>query len=75
MYCQSKERLLKDKFKLKLENWISTEDTFQRIFAIIKPKEFEKCFMKWIKSVIRIPEGEIISEQVRKKRQLKRSPS
>ena len=60
MYCQSKERLLKDKFKLKLENGIPTEDTFQRIFAIIKPKEFERCFMKWIKSVIRIPKGEII---------------
>ncbi len=60
MYCQSKERLLKDKFKLKLENGIPTEDTFQKIFAIIKPKEFERCFMKWIKSVIRIPKGEII---------------
>ena len=61
MYCQSKERLLKDKFKLKPENGIPTEDTFQRIFAIIKPKEFERCFMKWIKSVIRISEGEIVS--------------
>ncbi len=61
MYCQSKERLLKGKFKLKLENGIPTEDTFQRIFAIIKPKEFERCFMKWIKSVIRISEGEIVS--------------
>ena len=61
IYCKSKEDMLRDKFDLKLENGIPKDDTFQRIFAIIKPKEFEKCFMNWIKSVINIPEKEIVS--------------
>lgn len=61
MYCKSKEDMLRTKFNLKLENGTPTDDTFQRIFAIIKPKEFEKCFMNWIKSVVNIPEKEIVS--------------
>ena len=61
MYCKSKEDMLKQKFHLELENGIPTDDTFQRIFAIIKPKEFEKCFINWVKSVINTHKNEIVS--------------
>ena len=61
MYCKSKKDILKKTYHLELENGIPTEDTFQRIFAIIKPKEFEKCFIKWVKSVIDVKEQEIVS--------------
>ena len=44
-----------DNIPLKFENGIPTYDIFQRIFAIIKTGEFEKCFMNWVKSVINIP--------------------
>lgn len=58
VYCKSKEDILRSIFSLKLENGIPTKDTFQRIFAIIKPKKFGKCFMNRIKSVINIPKNE-----------------
>ena len=46
---------------LKLENGVPTDDTFQRIFAIIKPEQLEKCFRNWVKSVFETEENEIIS--------------
>ena len=61
MYCKAKQDILKKTYHLELENGTPTEDTFQRIFAIIKPKEFEKCFTKWVKSVIDVKEKEIVS--------------
>lgn len=61
MYCKAKEDMLRKKLNLKLENGIPTDDTFQRIFAIINPEELERCFVKWAKAVNNIPENEIIS--------------
>ena len=61
MYCKSKQDILKKTYNLELENGTPTDDTFQRIFAIIKPKEFEKCFTNWVKSVINVEEQEIVS--------------
>lgn len=54
MYCKNKEEMLRDKFGLKLENGIPTDDTFRRIFAIINPHELEKCFINWVSSVNKI---------------------
>ena len=39
---------------LKLENGIPSQDTFERIFRYIKPKEFEKCFLKLIRDIAKI---------------------
>ena len=61
MYCKAKQEILKKTYHLELKNGTPTEDTFQRIFAIIKPKEFEKCFINWVKAVIDIKEQEIVS--------------
>lgn len=61
MYCKSKVEMFREKFHLVLENGVPTDDTFQRIFAIIKPEQFEKCFVNWVKSVNNISEKEIIS--------------
>ncbi len=61
MYCKSKIEMLKDEFGLKLENGIPSDDTFQRIFAIIKPKQLEKCFVNWVKFISNTLEKEIIS--------------
>ena len=61
MYSRAKENWLIEKIGLKLENGIPTDDTFQRIFAIIKPKELEKCFLEWVKSVHITTKGEIVS--------------
>ena len=61
LYCKAKQEMLKNLFHLELKNGTPTDDTFQRIFAIIKPKEFEKCFINWVKSVIKVPDKEIVS--------------
>jgi len=50
MYCKRKVTMFLEKFGLKLENGVSTDDTFQRIFAIIKLEQLEKCFRNWVKS-------------------------
>lgn len=42
IYCKSKSDMLKQRFHLNLENGVPTDETFRRIFAVIKPKEFEK---------------------------------
>jgi len=42
---------------LELPNGIPSHDTFARVFARIDPKQFQECFINWIKSVDKkIPE-------------------
>lgn len=36
---------------LKLPNGIPSHDTFNRVFARLDPKQLEKCFENWIKSI------------------------
>ena len=61
MYCRGKVEMFRENYGLKLENSTPTDDTFQRIFAIIKPEQLEKCFINWAKSVNNIPENEVVS--------------
>ena len=60
-YCQSKEIWFKDKLKLKLEHGMPSHDTFERVFAIIDPKEFEISFANWIHAARSRIIGETIS--------------
>lgn len=46
---------------LALPNGIPSHDTFNRFFAALDPKEFEKCFVAWVNSVAEITEGEVVS--------------
>lgn len=61
MYCKGKTAMFREKYGLKLENGTPTDDTFQRIFAIIKPEQLEKCFRNWVEAEYQISENEIIS--------------
>lgn len=61
LYCKSKLNMLRKTYKLKLENGIPSEDTIQRIFAIIKPEQLERCFVNWIKSVVDVEKAEVVS--------------
>ena len=36
---------------LPFENGIASDDTFRRVFSMICPKEFQRCFVKWVKSL------------------------
>jgi predicted transposase YbfD/YdcC len=46
---------------LELPNGIPSHDTFGRLFSILDPQEFEKCFSAWLKSLKVDVEKEIIA--------------
>lgn len=46
---------------LKLPNGIPSHDTFGRVFAQIKPSEFQRCFSNWVRSVADLTNGEVIA--------------
>jgi len=46
---------------LDLPNGIPSISTFQRTFRMIDPKQFEKCFIRWIKEIARISKGSIVA--------------
>ena len=60
-FCRAKEEWFKERLGLILENGIASHDTFQRIFQMIDPKEMEKSFITWVKSIADMTNGEIVS--------------
>ncbi len=46
---------------LELPEGIPSHDTFNRVFAAIDAEEFEKIFIKWIKSIQQFPNNEFVS--------------
>ena len=60
-FSSVKESWFREKLGLKLENGIASHDTFQRIFQLIDPKEFEEGFQQWVSSIVRKTKGEIVS--------------
>lgn len=60
-FCKVKQEWLKTRLHLRLENGIPSHDTMQRVFGMIKPKEFERSFCAWMGAVAEKTDGEIIS--------------
>lgn len=46
---------------LELPNGIPSHDTINRVFSLIDPHAFQKCFVEWVKSVSQVTEGQVIS--------------
>lgn len=46
---------------LRLRHGIPTHDTFNRVFAALKPESFLDCFMRWTQSVRTAVAGEIVA--------------
>jgi predicted transposase YbfD/YdcC len=46
---------------LELPNGIPSHDTFGRVFARIKPEQFQRCFLKWISTICELKSGEVIA--------------
>ena len=59
-YCITKYDWFKDVLGLELENGIPSHDTFQRVFQALNPKEMQRCFVEWVRSIHTITNGEII---------------
>lgn len=51
-YARSKKDWLKT--FLELPHGIPSHDTFGRVFSLIRPEEFERCFASWIHAVFQI---------------------
>jgi len=45
---------------LPLPNGIPSHDTFRRVFIHLEPEAFEACFVRWMKGVAQLSQGEII---------------
>ena len=58
-FSRVKETWFREKLGLKLEKGIASHDTFQRVFQLINPKEFEKNFMSWVSSIVSQTKGAI----------------
>jgi len=50
-FAKAKEQWFRDRLGLKLENGIPSHDTLNRVFAIIHPTHFQKCFLGWVESM------------------------
>ena len=46
---------------LELPNGIPSPDTFNRVFARLKPEELQKCFMGWMQAVQTVTNGELLN--------------
>ena len=60
-YCRVKETWFRGSLHMELENGIASHDTLSRVFGMIDPVEFERCFRSWVASVCQKTKGEIIS--------------
>jgi hypothetical protein len=46
---------------LKLPKGIPSHDTFGRVFAKIKPEEFQKRFIEWVQAIEKLTAGQVIA--------------
>lgn len=66
MFGKNKKAWLKT--FLKLPKGIPSHDTFGRVFAKIKPGEFQKHFMDWVQAVEQLTAGQVIAVDGKKLR-------
>jgi len=50
-FAKAKEEWFRDRLELQLDNGIPSHDTLNRVFAIIHPTHFQKCFLGWVESM------------------------
>ena len=58
-YALEKEEFLRT--FLDLPNGITSHDTFNRVFSAINPKQFEVCFIEWIKELANLSDREVVA--------------
>lgn len=46
---------------LELPNGIPSHDTFNRVFSVLNPEKFEKCFSLWVTSISSLLEGDVVA--------------
>jgi hypothetical protein len=58
---------------LELPSGIPSPDTFNRVFARLKPEELQKCFIGWMQAVQKVTEGELLNIVLKNAQRSKRS--
>ena len=46
---------------LDLRHGVPSADTFRRVFSRLEPEAFERCFMNWMRSVVELSGGKLLS--------------
>jgi predicted transposase YbfD/YdcC len=46
---------------LELPNGIPSHDTFERVFARLRPEQLQQCFLNWVQAVFKITGGQLIN--------------
>jgi predicted transposase YbfD/YdcC len=59
-FAEKQATFFKEKFGFKLLHGTPSHDTFRRIFDLIIPTEFEKCFAEWVRSSVNL-DNEIVN--------------
>jgi len=59
MFGRAKQKWLRT--FLKLPHGIPSHDTFGRVFAMLDPSAFERCFMAWAAAVAEFSEGRLVA--------------
>ncbi len=60
-YCRVKENWFRESLNMDLKHGIPSHDTIQRVWAMIHPEEFERCFRSWVGTVCQKTDGEVVS--------------
>lgn len=58
-YGRAKEQWLRQ--WLTLPHGIPSHDTFARVLARLKPAELQQCFLRWMRAVSEVTEGEVVA--------------
>jgi hypothetical protein len=58
-YAKAKKDWLKQ--FLELPHGIPSHDTFGRVFSLLRPEEFEQCFVSWIHAVFKISGSQTVA--------------
>jgi predicted transposase YbfD/YdcC len=46
---------------LELPNGIPSDDTFRRVFGRIDPRQFQQCFLEWVRCVYELTQGQVVA--------------
>lgn len=46
---------------LELPHGIPSHDTFRRVFLLLDPKQFRRCFLAWIRAISKLTQGQVIA--------------